>query len=101
VEGARQRAEELDHESAALLQRYEASLREVRAEAESTRKNKLGHAREQQLGIAEEARTHAEEKIEQARAQLQAALLSAREGLRESSREIARAVAARVIGREL
>lgn len=101
VEGARQRAEELDHESDALLQRYESSLREVRAEAESKRKNKLGHAREQQLGMAEEARTHAEEKIEQARAQLQAALLSAREGLQESSREIARAVAARVIGREL
>lgn len=101
VEGARQRAEELDHESDALLQRYDSSLREVRAEAESKRKNALGHAREQQLGLAEEARARAEERVEEARTQLQVALLSAREGLRESSREIARAVAARVIGREL
>ncbi len=101
VEGARRRAEELEQESDALLQRFEASLREARAEAESKRKNKLGHAREQQLGMAEEARSQAEHGVEEARAQLEAALVTAREGLDANSREIARAVAARVIGREL
>jgi len=101
VEGARHRAEELDQESDALLQRFETSLREARAEAESKRKNELGHAREQQLGMAEEARAQAEHGVEEARAQLEAALVTAREGLDANSREIARAVAARVIGREL
>ena len=101
VEGARHRAEELEQESDALLQRFETSLREARAEAESKRKNQLGHAREQQLGMAEEARSQAEQGVEEARTQLEAALLTAREGLEANSREIARAVAARVIGREL
>jgi len=101
VDGARQRAEELDVESDALLARYEASLREARAEAESTRKNKLGHAREEQIGMAETARAQAEAKVEEARAGLESALVAAREGLKAGSSEVARAVAARVIGREL
>lgn len=101
VEGARERAEELDAESDALLDRYQSSIRDARAEAESNRKNKLGHAREEQIGMAEAARAQAEAKIEEARAGLEAALVAAREGLRASSSDIARAVAARVIGREL
>lgn len=101
VEGARHRAEEVDVESDALLQRYEASIREARAEAETSRKNKLGHAREEQLGMAEEARAQAEIQVEQARSGLEAALADARQALRAASQDIARAVAARVIGREL
>lgn len=101
VEGARQRAEEVDVESDALLQRYEASIREARAEAETSRKNTLGHAREEQLGMAEEARAQAEIQVEEARSGLEAALADARQALRAASRDIARAVAARVIGREL
>ena len=101
VEGAKERAEEIDEESNGLLRRYEDSTREVRAEAESSRKNKLGHTREEQLGMAEAARSAAEARVEEARAELEAGMVAAREALRASSREIARAVAARVIGREL
>ncbi len=101
VEGARERAEELDAQSDALLDRYQSSIRDARAEAESNRKNKLGHAREEQIGMTEAARAQAEAKVEEARAGLEAALVAAREGLRASSSEIARAVAARVIGRDL
>ncbi|HIF99818.1 MAG TPA: hypothetical protein EYQ66_00685, partial [Myxococcales bacterium] len=56
VEGARQRAEEVDRDSDALLQRYELSIHEARSEADAKRKNKLGHAREEQLSMAEVAR---------------------------------------------
>ncbi|MDG2332825.1 MAG: ATP synthase F0 subunit B [Myxococcota bacterium] len=101
VAGARQRAEEVEEESDALLQRYESSIREVRADADTDRKNHLGHAREEQLRMAEAARAQAETKVEQARSELDAALLGAREGLNAASREIARAVATRVIGRDL
>jgi len=101
VEGARKRAEEVDSESDALLQRYEASIREARAEAETSRKNKLGHAREEQLGMAEAARAEAEVQVEAARSGLEAALADARQALQASSQDIARSVAARVIGREL
>jgi len=101
VEGAKERAEEIDEASNTLLRRYEDSIREVRAEAESSRKNKLGHAREEQLGMAEAARGAAEARIEEAGAELEAEMVAARETLRASSREIAQAVAARVIGREL
>lgn len=101
VDGARKRAEEVEQESDALLKRYEAALREARAEADSDRKNTLGHAREEQLGMAEAARALAEAKVEEARAGLEAALVTAREGLKAASRDIAQAVAARVIGREL
>lgn len=101
VEGARERAEELDAESDALLDRYQSSLRDARAEAESNRKNTVGHAREEQIGLAEAARSQAEAKVEEARAGLEAALVAAREGLRASSSDLARAVAARVMGREL
>ncbi len=101
VAGARKQAGEVDEESDALLQRYESSIREVRAEAESARKNHLGHAREEQMSMAEAARAQAEAKVEQARSELDAALVSAREGLNAASRDIARAVAARVIGRDL
>ena len=90
VAGARKQAGEVDEES-----------REVRAEAESARKNHLGHAREEQMSMAEAARAQAEAKVEQARSELDAALVSAREGLNAASRDIARAVAARVIGRDL
>jgi F-type H+-transporting ATPase subunit b len=101
VEGARQRAEEADLESDALLQRYEAAIHEARNEAETKRKNKLGHAREEQLGMAEVARGQAEAQVEAARETLAAALATAREGLKATSREIAQAVATRVIGRDL
>ena len=101
VEGARQRAEEVDRESDALLQRYERSIHEARTEAETKRKNMLGHAREEQMGMAEVARGQAESQVEVAREQLAAALTIAREGLKATSREIAQAVASRVIGRDL
>ena len=101
VEGARQRAEEVDRESDALLQRYEKSIHEARNQAETNRKNKLGHAREEQMGMAEVARSQAEAQVETAREQLAAALATAREGLKATSREIAQAVATRVIGRDL
>ena len=101
VEGARQRAEEVDRDSDALLQRYELSIHEARSEADAKRKNKLGHAREEQLSMAEAARGQAEAQVEVAREQLATALATAREGLKATSREIAQAVAARVIGRDL
>ena len=101
VEGARKRAEEVDRESDELLQRYESSIHAARSEADSQRKNTLGHAREEQLGMAEVARGQAEAQVEAAREQLAAGLATAREGLKATSREIAQAVAARVIGRDL
>jgi len=101
ITGARQRAEHIDSEANEVLDRYEASIREARVEAEATRKEQIGAARAEQLSVAAGARQRAESQIEQARTELDRALGEAREGLRGSSQELARIAAEQILGRTL
>jgi len=101
IAGARERADQIAAEADAVLERYEASIREARASAEAARKELIEAARQEQASVANTARGDAEELVEKARVDLAAALDEARAGLRSSSQEIGRLAAERILGRTL
>jgi F-type H+-transporting ATPase subunit b len=99
IQGARRRADHIQQDATAVLQRYEASIREARADAEIVRKEQIGAARDEQASIAGAARREAEVKINQARGELAASLDEARGSLRASTQELARTAAEQILGR--
>jgi F-type H+-transporting ATPase subunit b len=99
IQGARQRAEHIQEEATTVLQRYESTIREARADAETIRREQISAARDEQTSIAASARQQAEAKVEQARSELSASLGDARESLRGSAQELARTAAEQVLGR--
>lgn len=101
TEGTRQRAAKLALEADEVLARYEDSVREVRAEAERERKQRLVEARADFAAQAAEARAGAEQEIERAREALAGELERARTALRADAEALAREAATRVLGRQL
>ena len=101
IEGTRTRAEQLEQDAQEALERYEASVLEVRGEAEQARRSVLEEARSQALSTTGEARAEVEQQIENARSEIRASLDSARETLRGQSQDLAREAASRVLGRSL
>lgn len=101
IDGARQRSEHLQREADSILERYEAAVRETRAEGEAARQIEIGRAREEQTALTSQAKQEAERQLESARADLTRSLESARAGLRASADELARAAAEQVLGRAL
>jgi F-type H+-transporting ATPase subunit b len=101
ISGTRARAERLERDAQAVLERYQSAVREVREEAESARRARLETTRGETAQTTAEARAAAEGEIERARAELSAALEDARASLRAQSQELAREAAARVLGRAL
>jgi F-type H+-transporting ATPase subunit b len=101
IEGARERAERVDADANAILARYEASVREVREEAERTRRDHLDAARSEQAQITAGARAEADREIAASRGELANSLEQARATLRSSADALAREVAERILGRVL
>ena len=101
ISGTRRSAERLAGEADKVLQRYENSVREVRAEAERDRKQALERARTEGAASSAGARGAAEQQVKRARADVAAALDDARATLRSQSQDLAHGIAARVLGRNL
>jgi len=101
IAGTRARAERLERDAQAVLERYESAVREVREEAELARRARLETTRGETAQTTTAARAAAEGEIERARAELSAALTEARASLRAQSQILAREAAARVLGRAL
>jgi F-type H+-transporting ATPase subunit b len=99
IAGARKRAESLEASANDVLSRYQASVREVREEAERMRRGQLDAARSEHAQITGRARAEAEREIEQSQGELRASLEQARDGLRTSAEELARQAAERILGR--
>ena len=101
IEGTRARAQELEAEAEASLRRYEASVKEVRAESDEARKAALSSAREASLAKTEGARHDAEGTLERARQEIAGELQGARATLRQQAEALAREAASSVLGRSL
>lgn len=101
IQGARVRSEHLQREADSILERYEAAIREVRAEAEAARQVEIGRAREEQVALTSQVKQESERQLENARAELARSLDAARSSLRASADELARSAAEQVLGRAL
>jgi F-type H+-transporting ATPase subunit b len=101
IAGTRGKAENLFAEADAVLSRYESSIREVRAEAESARKQVLEGARGDGGSKTAQARGEAEREVAGAREEIASALDAARVELRSQTEGLAREVAAQALGRPL
>jgi F-type H+-transporting ATPase subunit b len=101
IAGTRARAAQLEREAQESFDRYEASVRAAREEAEQARRSVLERARADALGATGEARAQVEREIESARADIGRSLESARATLRSQSQELASQAASRVLGRAL
>jgi F-type H+-transporting ATPase subunit b len=101
IAGTREKAENLFAEADEVLARYEGSVRDVRAEAESARKQVLAAARGDGGSRTAEARSEAEREVAGARDEIASALDAARGELRAQTEGLAREVAARALGRPL
>lgn len=101
IAGTRARAEKLEQDATATLERYEGSVRETRDEAERSRRAALEEVRREAQQQTAAARREAEGRIEAARREVDEALESARSGLRAQAEELARQAASQVLGRAL
>ena len=101
IEGARERARQVDSETRAVLARCEASLREAWEEAEAARKERLGQARAEQVQMTTAMRAQTEETVHTARTELAESLAQARADLSGISRDLAASAARQILGREL
>jgi F-type H+-transporting ATPase subunit b len=99
ISGTRRRAEETAREAEAVLERYEARMREVREDAEQERLAAVENARGENLAQTSAARAECEREISHARQELGGALAEARASLRSQAEELARHAAERVLGR--
>lgn len=101
IAGTRARAEKLSQEAQAVLEQYEAAVREAREGAEGDRRGKLEEARGQMIETTSAARAAAEQRLDQARVELGSTLEGARATLRGEANQLARDAAAQVLGRAL
>lgn len=101
IEGTRARARKLEADAETILQRYEASVRDARDEAERERRALLEEVRAESQRQTAEARSEAEGVLTRARGDVSAALEEARATLRDGSRDLARQAASQVLGRAL
>jgi len=101
IAGTRARAEQLEADAAAALERYETAVQEVRAESEAARKEALGGAREASQSETDGARQEAEASLLRAREELLRDLETAGATLRQQAETVAREAATTVLGRPL
>jgi F-type H+-transporting ATPase subunit b len=101
IDGARRRATRLEHDAAAVVERYRLAVSEVRAEADAERKASLEAARRAQAERIAVERAEAERQLEASRRELDGALVGARESLRRDVEALAREAATRILGRSL
>jgi len=101
ITGTRAKAEKIERDAAAVLARYETSVRETRAESERTRRSLLEEVRGEAQRESAAARRDAEGRIERARSEVAASLDAARGTLRAEAQELARQAASQVLGRAL
>jgi len=101
VEGAREKAAQLEADAAARLTRIETALTEARrnANAESAKLRLEAQAREQQ--IVTEAQDSARKIMLEARAKLDAALVAEKENLQKHTNLLGRQIAEKALGRRL
>ena len=99
TQGTRERAEKLAASADEILARYEQAVRDVRAEAEQTRRMEIASARGETSARTAKARAEAEREIERARREVAAALADARTQQRAAVEPLAREAASRVLGR--
>ena len=97
--GTRTRAAKLAASADEILARYEQAVRDVRAEAEQTRRAELANARSETSERTAQARAEAEQEIERARREVASALAESRTRLRAEVEPLAREAASRVLGR--
>ncbi|MBW2241013.1 MAG: ATP synthase F0 subunit B [Deltaproteobacteria bacterium] len=101
IQGARDRAQEIESEADRVFGEYEVAITAARKLAEQDRRGRMEDARREQSRVTAEARGDAEAEMQRARAGVAEALGQAREELRSQSEGLAREVAGRVLGRSL
>ena len=101
IAGNRRRAEALSTRANEALGRYERAVREVREDAERTRKATLEEARRASAERGAAARSEADGEIARSRAEIAGALGDARTQLRAGADDLARIAAERILGRPL
>lgn len=101
ISGTRARAQKLERDAEAILQRYETSVRETREEAERERRGLLEQVRAESQRTTAEVRAEAEGMLGRARTDVAAALDEARASLRGEAQALARQAASQVLGRAL
>ena len=101
VDGAREKAAQLDADSAARLLRIETALAEARrnGNAETGKQRLEAQAREQQ--IITEAQGAARKMMVQARAEIEAALTTEKANLQKHTDALGRQIAEKALGRRL
>ena len=99
--GTRQRAEKIMLDAEKTLADYEHAIREVREEAEGTRKSEIAGARTQSASVTATAREQAQADAERASRELAEALEESRVVMREQAESIATEAAGSVLGRPL
>ena len=99
IEGARRRSARLEKDAAAVAERYQSAVSDVRAEADAARKETIDEARRAHAERVGRERYEAEQRLEAAKRELDAALVRAREGLRGEVEGLAREAASRILGR--
>lgn len=101
IQGARNRASQIQRDADGVLSDYETRIREARFDADTARKDAIAAARGEQTTMTAGARSEAEAEIERARAALAGELEDARVQMRADAQELARAAAAQILGRSL
>jgi F-type H+-transporting ATPase subunit b len=101
IDGARRRASRLEEDAETAIQKYRAAIREVREEAEATRRVRLEASRSEQSSITNEARAEAEQEIARSRSEVAASLEEARTTLRGAAEGLAQVAAERILGRSM
>lgn len=101
IDGARNRARQIERDADNVLADYEARIRETRAEADEARKEQIKAARDEHAALTTAARAEAEGQIDRARQTLAADLVSAREATRAGVRDLSRAAAEQILGRSI
>ena len=101
VAGSRRQADRLFAKADEVLERYEQSLREVRQDAESGRKQTLERARADAAAKTAEARSEAEREVVRSREEVAVAFSKARVTMQSQAQGLAAEVAARALGRAL
>ena len=101
ITGARDRAQHLEQEADASMNRYRDAVRDARENAEVTRQTQLSESRSEQASMTADAKGEAASEIARARGELEASLTEARVGLRASSEEVAKIAAEQILGRAL
>jgi len=101
IDGARNRARQIERDADQVLADYEARIREARLDADRTRKEQVNAAREEHSALTSAARSQAEDEIDRARQTMAVELAAAREATRAGVRDLAQAAAEQILGRRI